>query len=184
VTKTNMSELERLEAKIRLIIEMQIARDLERYGDHDQAKWMLDYFNQQLEFAKKTAVEKYGADLAQRLREQKKYLRNAYVHGGKPRGLRRDNIYVMLDQISRLRERESNPPRWSEYVLYLILPKEERETVPGDLVEEYRAVILPKFGATAARMWFVKQTLSSIWPFLKRRVWKALGFASLLRLLK
>jgi phage-related protein len=35
--------------------------------------------------------------------------------------------------------------------------------------------MVPKFGSAAARIWFVKQVFSSIWPVIKQRVLRALG---------
>src|SRR5690348_16686499 len=46
----------------------------------------------------------------------------------------------------------SRPPFEAEYVLYLILGKEERAAVIGDLVEEYR-LILRRFGRRRANIW-------------------------------
>ena len=35
------------------------------------------------------------------------------------------------------------PPQWSEPALRLFLKPEDRESVPGDLLEEYRLVVRP-----------------------------------------
>jgi hypothetical protein len=61
----------------------------------------------------------------------------------------------------------SRPPFEAEYLLYLILGKEERAAVIGDLAEEYRH-ILRQFGRRRANIWFYKQVTFSIWPFVKR----------------
>jgi hypothetical protein len=95
---------------------------------------------------------------------------------------RNHNNYV-ADSSLRLHINQE-PWRWSEYLLYLVLPTEERDSVPGDLIEEYRTTILPKFGIRLARIWFMKQVLSSIWPFLKRRIIKLISAAAILRFLR
>ena len=48
------------------------------------------------------------------------------------------------------------PPRWAESLLRLLLPPKDRESVSGDLLEEYRESIVPAVGA-GARRWYVRQ---------------------------
>ena len=48
------------------------------------------------------------------------------------------------------------PPRWAESLLCLLLEPEDRESVSGDLLEEYRQAIVPARGAGANR-WYVRQ---------------------------
>jgi len=40
----------------------------------------------------------------------------------------------------------TNPPRWSELALHVILKRRDRESIAGDLLEEYREEILPSRG--------------------------------------
>ena len=54
----------------------------------------------------------------------------------------------------------------AEYLLYLFLPKKHRESIPGDLAEEYNSIILPKFGAKRAKRSYWKQVVFSIVPIL------------------
>ena len=63
-----------------------------------------------------------------------------------------------------------------EFFLYLFLSKQERESIEGDLREEYREV-LSKFGQRKSRIWFYKQVFTSIWPLLRRALlrWSVLG---------
>jgi hypothetical protein len=61
----------------------------------------------------------------------------------------------------------SRPPINAEYVLHLVLGKEEREAVIGDLVQEYGR-IRQRFGRRNADIWFYKQVIWSLWPFLRR----------------
>ena len=58
-------------------------------------------------------------------------------------------------------------------LLRLILSKELRESLPGDLEEEYRTEILPKFGPGCARWWYRKQVLASMLPLVFGRLAKA-----------
>lgn len=181
MAKKPKDEVEFLEQQARLLIEDRVAAEVAEYGE--DGLWLRDYFQKQLDFALMTFEERYGPDLAERLREQKKYLKDAYLSNRRYSVRDPKTVDEILNAITQLRDRQSSPPRWSEYLLYLVLPKEERETVPGDLLEEYRSIILPKFGYRLARVWFLKQVFASIWPFLKRRVIKALGLASLWKLL-
>src|SRR5262245_25713216 len=48
------------------------------------------------------------------------------------------------------------PPRWAESLLRLMLPRENRDSVSGDLLEEYRESIVPALGRGADR-WYVRQ---------------------------
>ena len=48
------------------------------------------------------------------------------------------------------------PPQWAESLLRLILRPDDRDSVSGDLLEEYRESIVPALGATANR-WYIRQ---------------------------
>jgi hypothetical protein len=48
------------------------------------------------------------------------------------------------------------PPRWAESLLCLLLKPEDRESVSGDLLEEYRQAKVPSLGAGANR-WYVRE---------------------------
>ena len=55
------------------------------------------------------------------------------------------------------------PPVWAERVLCWMLPVDDRETVPGDLLEMYRDTIVPMRGRAAADRWYVGQVLGFAW---------------------
>jgi hypothetical protein len=69
------------------------------------------------------------------------------------------------------------PPQWAESVLRLLLKPEDRESVSGDLLEEYREAIVPALGS-AADGWYLRQVgwylLRAGWP------WGALVGAALI----
>lgn len=65
----------------------------------------------------------------------------------------------------------TSPPVGAEKLMYLILPKDRREEIAGDLEEEYRSKILPKFGPGFAKRWYWMQVARSIGPIL----WGQLG---------
>jgi hypothetical protein len=50
-----------------------------------------------------------------------------------------------------------NPPRWIDAVLCLVLARHNRDAVMGDLLEEYRQVILPARGRFPAALWYFRQ---------------------------
>jgi hypothetical protein len=64
--------------------------------------------------------------------------------------------------MNNLASGDRNPPRWLESLLLLLLKRRDRETVSGDLLEEYREVILPTRGASRANLWYLKQVLSMV----------------------
>jgi hypothetical protein len=58
------------------------------------------------------------------------------------------------------------PPRWAETLLRLMLPAKDRDSVSGDLLEEYRASIVPSLGGRADR-WYIRQ----VGGYVLRRTW-------------
>lgn len=58
-------------------------------------------------------------------------------------------------------------PKWGAYLLYLFLSRQERDGLLGDLEEGYQEVHA-RFGTWAARVWYWKQVLTSLWPLLLR----------------
>ena len=58
------------------------------------------------------------------------------------------------------------PPRWAESLLRMLLPPEDRDSVSGDLLEEYRESVLPALGAQA-RVWYVRQVAG----YVLRKAW-------------
>jgi hypothetical protein len=49
---------------------------------------------------------------------------------------------------------QARPPRWAEALLHLVLTPRDRESVSGDLLEEYRDAIVPARGPAAANRWY------------------------------
>lgn len=63
----------------------------------------------------------------------------------------------------------AEPPRCGERILLLILSKEERINIPGDLTEEF-AQIAAKHGARFAKIWYYKQVVGSAWPMIQKAI--------------
>jgi hypothetical protein len=61
---------------------------------------------------------------------------------------------------------ERNPPRWAEALLRSLLRPSDRESISGDLLEEYREVRRPALGGRRANAWYVKHVLSVFWRLL------------------
>lgn len=126
-----------------------------------------------------TNYHQYTVEMFEYFGEQRRVLRNARKHGGKSRHLdasfSEGHLFRVFSDIVVMNDKRLLHPIWAEYLLYLLLPKADRDAVAGDLIEEFRVTIVPKFGARAARFWFVKQVFASIWPLLKQRVLRALG---------
>ena len=53
----------------------------------------------------------------------------------------------------------ARPPYWAEWIVRALLKPRDRETVTGDLLEEYREVILPARGHLRAVLWYLAQML-------------------------
>ena len=62
---------------------------------------------------------------------------------------------------------ELKPPAWAERVLRLLLKPEDRESVSGDLLEEYRDSMHRSRGVLSADIWYVRQVGGFLW----RRAW-------------
>lgn len=71
------------------------------------------------------------------------------------------------------------PPVWMEVLLQFLLPLRDRETVVGDLLEEFRERKVARPGSWHAGIWYLRQTLS----FAPRRLFSALVHGPTLTLL-
>ena len=56
--------------------------------------------------------------------------------------------------------------KWGDFVLRLLVRRRDRETISGDLLEEYREHVRPTRGPWAARIWYVRQILSFVSPLV------------------
>jgi hypothetical protein len=56
-----------------------------------------------------------------------------------------------------------HPPSWAESVLRALLRPRDRETVSGDLLEEYRETIRPTRGSRSANYWYMWQVGVFLW---------------------
>ena len=63
------------------------------------------------------------------------------------------------------------PPRWAESLLRILLSPADRESVSGDLLEEYRESMVPALGAKA-NGWYVRQVAGYV--LQKAWIWGAL----------
>jgi len=54
----------------------------------------------------------------------------------------------------------SHPPRWAENLLRFVLRERDRETIPGDLLEEYQELVFSARGRFRANLWYLRQILS------------------------
>ena len=61
---------------------------------------------------------------------------------------------------------ERNPPPWADALLRSLLRPRDRESISGDLLEEYREVRRPALGARSADAWYIKHVLSVFWRLL------------------
>jgi hypothetical protein len=54
------------------------------------------------------------------------------------------------------------PPLWAESFLLNVLKPRDRESILGDLLEEYREERLTKLGHTGANLWYIRQILGIV----------------------
>ena len=52
------------------------------------------------------------------------------------------------------------PPAWMEKLLQILLPAKDRETVTGDLYEEFCETRAARLGKTGANLWYLRQVAS------------------------
>jgi hypothetical protein len=69
------------------------------------------------------------------------------------------------------------PPKKGERILLMLLSKEDRENMIGDLAEEF-ASITARHGMRFARVWYWRQVAGSAWPLLRKALrWGLLASA-------
>jgi hypothetical protein len=59
--------------------------------------------------------------------------------------------------------RRETPPRWAEAWLRAALGAKDRESVVGDLAEEYQETLLPERGRLRADLWYLRHVASVLW---------------------
>jgi hypothetical protein len=57
--------------------------------------------------------------------------------------------------------RFSRPPRIAVWLVDLFIPKEQAESIPGDMLEEFKA-LTSRSGVAAARQWYWRQSVKTI----------------------
>ena len=61
----------------------------------------------------------------------------------------------------------SAPPSWAQELLTWLVPLSSEESIPGDLLEEYREAVCPSRGRWRANLWYLRQVAG----FLCRLAW-------------
>ena len=61
---------------------------------------------------------------------------------------------------------DTSPPRWAQALLRCLLRLSDAESIPGDLLEEYRDVRRPSLGRMRANAWYSKHVMSVLWRVL------------------
>ena len=93
-----------------------------------------------------------------------------------------DGEETSSDRCSIRAQQTIAPPVAGRYLLDLMLPRKHRESLVGDIEQEYRMEILPRYGRRWASIWFWKQVIWEIVPglylrfaaaFVKHLFWKA-----------
>lgn len=63
---------------------------------------------------------------------------------------------------SPVNQRPASPPPWAERFLERLLPPKDRQSIVGDLREEYLEHILPNSGPLRAHLWYLRQLPSLV----------------------
>lgn len=63
------------------------------------------------------------------------------------------------------------PPQLAKFIIYLVIPRNNREAILGDLEEDFHDVYR-KFGLAKAKIQYCVQVMISIWPFVGELVKK------------
>lgn len=58
---------------------------------------------------------------------------------------------------------DARPSRWAELIIGLIVPREQKADILGDLLEEYRDAKIPVLGTRGANRWYVRQAIDAMW---------------------
>jgi hypothetical protein len=73
----------------------------------------------------------------------------------------------MATEGARMTSKEPSPPRWAEAILRSLLRPADRESISGDLLEEYRAARRPALGPLRANFWYGRHVLSLLWHLIR-----------------
>jgi hypothetical protein len=69
----------------------------------------------------------------------------------------------IIARLEKFEHRAINKPSIiAEFLLYVLLSKKDRETIPGDLYQEFTTSVLPKFGALRAWLWYWFQVIRTV----------------------
>jgi membrane-associated phospholipid phosphatase len=58
----------------------------------------------------------------------------------------------------------TEPPSWAQELLTWLVPRSSEESIPGDLLEEYREAVRPSRGEWRANVWYLRQVVGFLWP--------------------
>jgi hypothetical protein len=86
------------------------------------------------------------------------------------------SVFVTRQDIIVNESSKPRPPLNAEFVLHLLLKKEEQDAVIGDLLERY-ANKYKRLGKSRADIWFYTEVGRSLWPLAKRFAAKAIKIA-------
>ena len=74
---------------------------------------------------------------------------------------RRARSVAIVDR--RVTDITTTPPVWAQHLLRAFLASRDVESVPGDLIEEYRDSVRPNRGRAEADRWYVRQVFGYVW---------------------
>ena len=123
----------------------------------------------------RTMIQKSLNDLTLKQRE---LLRVHFVDEPRPKRVSFGAWLLLSPARIRLGDapRSADPPCVATFLL-LLAPKKHREHLLGDLEEEYRTVILARFGLRRARVWFWWQVCISLAPLVGQQLRRIAGLA-------
>ena len=81
----------------------------------------------------------------------------------------------MAAEGARMKAHDPNPPKWVDAILRSLLKPADRDSISGDLLEEYRLAQRPSVGRVRASLWYCAHVLSVLWHLI--RPWALLVIA-------
>ncbi|HEV2263756.1 MAG TPA: hypothetical protein VGR79_04405 [Stellaceae bacterium] len=137
-------------------------------GDSPEAELneQFDLYVQGLQRRAKGATEEALESMTEELIAAEAQLRNTLNDANVRNRLRAVRSLKRWRNGMRPSESACAVPRWGEFALLFVLPKKARETLPADLAQEFREVILPKMGPRLAPIWYwvqVARTAPWMW---------------------
>jgi hypothetical protein len=85
-------------------------------------------------------------------------------------------LHALLEEVSSktVENPDKRPPSGAKFLL-LLIPRQHREDLIGDLEEEFHTILIPEYGLKAARRWYWWHVFISIGPLVWGKLKRVVG---------